>query len=183
MSDDRTLIDAVGDAMVALPEEVANQWQAYLERNGMTAMGELFLRVLMHAEQRLDYDALTLLLQGAAQRIAYQGPAKTPLDLSTLPPSVVIYRYTRKLAQMLTDEAGLPDVPGAAAFAKTRRYARKSPVHFERRYRPASPLSRATLSRTSAGPQLRVVEGGKASATASPHTTQMRPCREGPDAA
>jgi hypothetical protein len=112
MNDDRTLIDAVGDAMAGLPEEIATQWHAHLGRDGMTAMGELFLRVLMHAEQRLDYDALTLLLQGAAQRIAYQGPDRAPLDLSTLVPSAAIYRYTRKLVQILTEEAGLTDVPG-----------------------------------------------------------------------
>jgi hypothetical protein len=183
MSSDGTVLDALGDAMVALPEEIVTQWQAYLELHGMSTMGELFVRVLMHAEQCLDYDALVMLLQGAAHRIAYRGPDQAPLNISKLPPAVVIYRYTRKLAQMMTDEAGLPDVPGAAALAKTRRYARKSPVHLERGYKPASRLPRWTSPRTPTGPQLRVLEGGKASTTASPRAAQMRPGGEGSDAA
>jgi hypothetical protein len=151
--------------MVALPDEVATQWQAYLARNGITAMGELFLRVLMHAEQHLDYDALTLLLQGAAQRIAYQGPDKPPLDLSILAPSVVIYRYLRKLVLMLTDEAGLPGVPGSAAFAKTRRYAWRSLVPSEGRCRATMAAPPSTTARIfGVDRQLRVVEGGKQAA-------------------
>jgi hypothetical protein len=136
------------------------------------------VRVLMRAERCLDYDALVMLLRGAAHRIVYRRPAQEPLNLSRLPPAVVVYRYTRKLTQMLTDEAGLPNVPGAAAFARTKRSARKSTVHLVGHYKPAS-SSRHT--RTVAGPQLRVPEN--ASTAASPSARQIRPCREGPDAA
>jgi hypothetical protein len=177
MSNDGTVIDAIGDAMVALPDEIATQWQAYLDLHGMSTMGELFVRVLMHAEQCLDYDALTMLLQGAGHRIAYRGQYQAPLNLSRLPPAVVIYRFTRKLAQMMRDEAGLLDVPGAAAFAKTSRCA-----HLGRGYN-ASRLPRTTSPRLPAGRHLRVLEGGKAATAASPRAAQMRPAGEGSDAA
>jgi len=170
MSNASTVIDAIEDAMVALPVEIAAQWQTYLEMYGMSTMGELFLRVLMHAEQCLDYDALVMLLQGAAHRTIYRGPAQEPLNLSRLPPAVVIYRYTRKLAQMLTDEAGLPNVPGAAAFARTKRSARKSTAHRKGRDKPASSSRQTNSLGTSVGPQLRVLEGGKTSTATSPRS-------------
>jgi hypothetical protein len=47
-------------------------------------------------------------------------PLEERLDLSTLEPSSVLYRYTRHVALMLTDDAGLPDAPGAVAFVRTK---------------------------------------------------------------